>query len=1000
MVAVGVLTLAGSLAVAATAAGQAGPRFGENVRIGSPEPTRGRDVPGLAVNPANPNHIVEAENNPVTLQCDYNVSFDGGRTWSGGHLTIRNSGEIPPFPTPACEQNFDSGGYMHFNTGIVFGSGQNVYITFSAHRGPFNRPESNVDGGHGDDAVVARSTDGGRTFAPAVLAVPGGGPVEANPGLAGVGMRPQLAVERGAAGGQDRLYVASWHCHIKVRASQTARGGCSGGGGERRILVARSDDAGATWSAPVLASASAVRSGAAIAEAGSPDEQAREPSQPVIGPDGAIYVAYRNRDITDGTTCPVNPAITAPAPGNLPASRAHCIVIARSTDGGRTWVQRSTNQPVSTATLSNPRLAIDPTTPAGVGTLYVVYQRPVTGDPVDITLQSSTNRGESWSAPVRVNDDPAGAVQTNPWVSVGPGGRVEAVWADRRHGYPGGGPLADVYYARSTNGGTSFEANRRVTDRSINTDVGWYNELGSQFTPGFSWYGPVTLPLPEGTLLAAWPDSREGNIDNATQEVYMSRLDPSAAIATSRIETATAPGLSVVLSRLAYPGGTEALGDRGGEPVTRVVVAGEQDAGGALLGAVLARSRWGPLMLSPAGGLPGHVKAEAARLRPSGAFVIGDGSVLSDGVTRDLQDTTRGRDNVVRLAAPLNITAANRPAELARRVAEVMLPLLPVASPEAVVVNPATPEAAAGAALAAALRLPVLFVDERTTAPPPTTSAISSFGIRRALIVGGTQSVNAGVATQLSTMLGAANVRRLEGADAYATSEAVVAEGRTRGLATNVVYVADGARPVDAAVVGAAVGRLNGLLLLRPSADTASAVARLNTLGINNTVDRVVGAVGAGGTDPPAPPSPGPGDGSGPGPGTQPAPPPPPPPAPIATRGRGRLSVRVTPASDVRPPYRFTTTGRLTLPRGVGASAGCRGRVSVQVQRGGTTISTRRVFLRRNCTFSTSVTFRTRVRFASSRRLRFTVRFLGNARVSPVTAAPRFVGVAPAGRSG
>ena len=122
--------------------------------------------------------------------------------------------------------------------------------------------------------------------------------------------------------------------------------------------------------------------------------------------------------------------------------------------------------------------------------------------------------------------------------------------------------------------------------------------------------------------------------------------------------------------------------------------------------------------------------------------------------------------------------------------------------------------------------------------------------------------------------------------------------------------------------------------------------------------------------------------------------PPPPPPPPAAARGRGRLTVRVSPSGDRRAPYRFTTSGRLTLPRGVTAAAGCRGQVSVQVKRGGTTISTRRVFLRRNCTFSSAVTFRTRARFASSRSLRFTVRFLGNARIAPATAAARFVRVA------
>src|SRR4051794_7652111 len=155
LVGVSALTIvAGAIAIPAAQAAP-GPRFGENVLLPPHSAGRARDVPGLAVDPANADHIVEAEIDPGNLQCDYNVSFDGGKTWAGGHLTAADPGVNPAFPTPACDQNFDSGGYAHFNTGVVFGSGNNVYVTFSVHRGAFNRPESDLDGGNGDDSVVA-----------------------------------------------------------------------------------------------------------------------------------------------------------------------------------------------------------------------------------------------------------------------------------------------------------------------------------------------------------------------------------------------------------------------------------------------------------------------------------------------------------------------------------------------------------------------------------------------------------------------------------------------------------------------------------------------------------------------------------------------------------------------------------------------------------------------------------------------------------------------------
>lgn len=57
-------------------------------------------MPGLAVDPNNANHIVEANSDALNLQCDYHVSFDGGKTWTGGHLTLPSatrpgSGAIP-----------------------------------------------------------------------------------------------------------------------------------------------------------------------------------------------------------------------------------------------------------------------------------------------------------------------------------------------------------------------------------------------------------------------------------------------------------------------------------------------------------------------------------------------------------------------------------------------------------------------------------------------------------------------------------------------------------------------------------------------------------------------------------------------------------------------------------------------------------------------------------------------------------------------------------------
>jgi hypothetical protein len=82
-----------------------------------------------------------------------------------------------------------------------------------------------------------------------------------------------------------------------------------------------------------------------------------------------------------------------------------------------------------------------------------------------------------WKAPVTVNDDQAATTHSFQGAGVSPDGTVHVAWIDRRHnpltgedGYPGGGessrgaePSASMYYARSLDGGATFEKNRYVT---------------------------------------------------------------------------------------------------------------------------------------------------------------------------------------------------------------------------------------------------------------------------------------------------------------------------------------------------------------------------------------------------------------------------------------------------------------------------------------------------------------------------------------------------------
>src|SRR3954451_11973793 len=76
-------------------------RVSANTRVGADDkdPFRGSDIPGVAVDPADPRHLVLFDQNFVTSQCEVHVSFDGGSTWAVTALKAP-----PAFVNPPCQQ--------------------------------------------------------------------------------------------------------------------------------------------------------------------------------------------------------------------------------------------------------------------------------------------------------------------------------------------------------------------------------------------------------------------------------------------------------------------------------------------------------------------------------------------------------------------------------------------------------------------------------------------------------------------------------------------------------------------------------------------------------------------------------------------------------------------------------------------------------------------------------------------------------------------------------
>ena len=127
---------------------------------------------------------------------------------------------------------------------------------------------------------------------------------------------------------------------------------------------------------------------------------------------------------------------------------------------------------------------------------------------------------------------------------------------------------------------------------------------------------------------------------------------------------------------------------------------------------------------------------------------------------------------------------------------------------------------------------------------------------------------------------------------------------------------------------------------------------------------------------------------------TQPASSPPPvqppvvqPPVVIVPVAPAGLTALARPRRDRRIPYAFRVTGKLALPTGVAAAAGCTGQVSVRIKNGRKTISTRRAALRSDCTYSRRVSFTQKHRLRKrGGRLKVLVTFLGNPRLKELAA--------------
>jgi hypothetical protein len=101
----------------------------------------------------------------------------------------------------------------------------------------------------------------------------------------------------------------------------------------------------------------------------------------------------------------------------------------------------------------------------------------------DVMFARSTNGGQTFSAPRRINDDPVNHAKWH-WfgtLSVAPNGRIDAVWLDTRNA--GNNTNSQLFYSYSVDGGNTWSLNVAISN-SFNPFLGYPNQakLGDYIT--------------------------------------------------------------------------------------------------------------------------------------------------------------------------------------------------------------------------------------------------------------------------------------------------------------------------------------------------------------------------------------------------------------------------------------------------------------------------------------------------------------------------------------
>ncbi len=449
----------------------------ENVRVNQDCSLRRQAEVTLAINPTNPNNMIAGQNDSRIgfNKCGYDFTFDGGKTWGD---------QLPPFyqfinpdgvTFDACSDptaTFDASGNAYVG-GILFmiNLADSAFLVMKSNAGIggafFHSPKPQAFQTYRDTPVGVVANDN-------------------DPNIAHD--KEFIVADAGKSSPKKNNVYATW----------TRFNGATGAGvgGNSPIYFSQSLDGGATWSKGTEISgrnpnACTVFSGEADSKACDQDQG----SDPIVGPDGTIYVSFNN--------------------GNTPGLGI----------GQQLFVKCPANKDCS--------LGANWTAPIKIAD-------DIATQPIGPSAVSGCSGGRQCLPPngYRVNDYGALSVDNN--------GKLYFVWSDFRNGGGtcpmlgnaatiAGGCDNDVFYSYSTNGGLTWSAPFDVTPKA---------KFGA--TAQWQAWGGVA---PDGkTLYAAYYDRSYGNCETTgCNDITLASIsDPASAspkVSYRRVTTSSMPNL-------------------------------------------------------------------------------------------------------------------------------------------------------------------------------------------------------------------------------------------------------------------------------------------------------------------------------------------------------------------------------------------------------------------------------------------------------------------------